>query len=109
MNYRTRVTNVKAVQWRGTNEGQIGRIIGGGRCKVRCVTVGATDEIKASKGKKGETIASPAMPERRVVKVWYDDEEAGTAEVGQWLVRGPQGEPLILDAAEFKRNFERSP
>ena len=105
MNYRTRVTNVKAVQWRGTNEGQIGRIIGGGRCKVRCETV----EAKAEKKGKGKEGGTPAEPERRVVRVWHDEEEIGVAEVGQWLVRGPQGEPMILDAAEFKRNFERSP
>lgn len=105
MNYRTKVVPVKAVQWRGTNEGQVGRIIGGGRCEVRCKTMEAKPE-KKGKGKEGGT---PAEPERRVVVVKFDGEEYGVAEVGQWLVRSPQGEPMILDAAEFHKAFERSP
>lgn len=104
MKYRTRSINVQAVQWRGDNESQIGRIIGGGRCDVRCKTIKAE---KGKKGKKGEE-DTPETPERRVVVVKFDGKEVGKVEVGQWLVRGPQGEPGILDPDDFNRRFERS-
>lgn len=104
MHYKTKGFNVKAVQWRGDNDGQVMRIIGGGRCTVTPKTIKAKP---APKAKKGEEQAADT-PERRVMLVAFDDDDALVAEIGQWIVRGPQGEPMVLDQNEFKRRFEKS-